>query len=284
SFFFYTQPGRAARGGGAGGGPAPPPPPPALVADAGRREAELRGLMAASEPAAGAPARTGSGPLPPPPPPYAPTSTAGGAGSGTGSGAGWASRRRPVIGAAAGVVVLATAVTLAIVLQKGAGDRGSSAASPPASTAPSTAASTASSSPVSSAGSLPQTWAGTWSGVGPGTPNADGITRARTGEFAVTVTLNAGAVGEIVGKQVSNVKETSSGRDLGCTEALKLQQIKGDTAVFAAVTSHPTDRSASLDCPQGNLYVLKMESADRLTLESEGAQSAGAPAALVRTP
>ncbi|MFE3579715.1 serine/threonine-protein kinase [Streptomyces vinaceus] len=259
--------------------------PQALVADAGRREAELRGLMAASEPAAGAPARTGSGPLPPPPPPppsYAPTPTAGGAGSGTGSGAGWASRRRPVIGAAAGVVALATAVTLAIVLQKGEGegDRGSSAASPPASTAPSTAAS----SPVPSAGSLPRTWAGTWSGVGPGTPDADGITRARTGEFAVTVTLNAGAVGEIVGKQVSNVKETTSGRDLGCTEALKLQQIKGDTAVFAAVTSHPTDRSASLNCPQGNLYVLKMESADRLTLESEGAQSAGAPAALARTP
>ncbi|ROQ94194.1 serine/threonine protein kinase [Streptomyces sp. 2132.2] len=256
--------------------------PPALVADAGRRAAELRGLMTASEPAAGAPAGTGPGPLPPPPPSYAPTPTAGGAGSGTGAGpgAGWASRRRPVIGAAAGVVLVATAVTLAIVLHEGDDDRGSSAASPPASTAPSTA----SSSPVSSAGSLPQTWAGTWTGVGPGTPNADGITRARTGEFAVTVTLNAGAVGEMVGKQVSNVKETSSGRDLGCTEALKLQQIKGNTAVFAAVTSHPSDRAASFDCPQGNLYVLKMESADRLTLEAEGAQSAGAPAALARNP
>ncbi|MGW2995955.1 hypothetical protein ACWDA9_30840 [Streptomyces sp. NPDC001193] len=120
--------------------------------------------------------------------------------------------------------------------------------------------------------------------MGPGTPNADGITRAKTGEFTVTVTLNAGSAGEIVGKQVSTVKEARSGRDLGCTEALKLQQIKGSTVVFAAVTSHPTDREASFDCPQGNLYVLTMESADRLTLESEGAQSAGAPAALARNP
>lgn len=264
--------------------------PPALVAEAGRREAELRRLLTGPRPPAGAPAfasaGTGTAPLPPPPPSYAPASSAGGTGTGIGTGAGAGAgprpglgfRRRPVFGAAAGAAVLAAAVTLAIVLHKGDDDRGSSAASPPASTP----SSTPSSSPVASAGSLPQTWAGTWSAVGPGTPDADGITRARTGDFSVTVTLNAGAPGEIVGKQVSNVKEVSSGRDLGCTEALKLQQIKGNTAVFAAVTSHPTDRAASFDCPQGNLYVLTMESADRLRLESEGAQSAGAPAALAR--
>ncbi|MFI1455541.1 serine/threonine-protein kinase [Streptomyces roseus] len=254
--------------------------PPALVAEAGRRQAELRALLTGSQPPAGAPAGTGTAPVSPPPPAYAPASPAGGPGVGTRPGAGNAARngrgfrRRPVIGAAAGIAVLASAVTLAIVLSKGDDDRGSAAAPPPSSSP--------SSSPVSAAGSLPQTWAGTWSGVGPGTPDADGITRARTGDFSVTVTLNAGAPGEIVGKQVSNVKEASSGRDLGCTEALKLQQIKGSTAVFAAVTSHPTDRAASFDCPQGNLYVLTMESADRLRLESEGAQSAGAPAALTR--
>lgn len=49
------------------------------------------------------------------------------------------------------------------------------------------------------------------------------------------------------------------------------------------MTSHPTDREATFDCPQGNLYVLTLESADRLTLASEGAQSAGAPAALTRS-
>ncbi|WP_159046099.1 serine/threonine-protein kinase [Streptomyces sp. WM6372] len=266
--------------------------PPALVAEAGRREAELRRLLTASQPPAGAPpagappagapaaapagAPAGTGAAPVLPPPYAPAPSAGGSG--------WGPRRRLFIGAAAGAAALAAAVTLAIVWANGDDGRGggSSAASHAPSTSPFTSPSTPSSSAASTAGSLPESWVGTWSGIGPGTPNADGITRARTGEFAVTVTLNAGAAGEIVGKQVSDVKEISSGRDLGCTEALKLQQIKGNTAVFAAVTSHPTDRAASFDCPRGNLYVLTLESADRLALASEGAQSAGAPAALTR--
>ncbi|MER6776198.1 MULTISPECIES: serine/threonine-protein kinase [unclassified Streptomyces] len=258
--------------------------PQALVAEAGRRQTELRGLLSASHPPAGAPAvgaPAGSGTAQvPPPPPFAPVPPGGDTGTGARSGA----RRRPVIGAAVGAAALAAAVTLAIVLPKGGGDGhgGGSAASPPPSA--SSSSSSASTAGSSSAGALPQAWVGTWSGVGPGTPNADGITRAKTGEFTVTVTLNAGTAGEIVGKQVSTVKEVRSGRDLGCTEALKLQQIKGSTVVFAAVTSHPTDREASFDCPQGNLYVLTMESADRLTLESEGAQSAGAPAALARKP
>ncbi|MEV6579931.1 serine/threonine-protein kinase [Streptomyces sp. NPDC051582] len=254
--------------------------PPALVAEAGRRHTELRGLLSASHPSGGAPAGTGTVPsAPPTPPPFAPVPPGSAPGAGGGTGTGWSSPRSLAIG---GVVC---AAVLATVLLKGGGDghAGGSAGAPPASGSSSSPAATAVSSPgAPSAGSLPQTWAGTWSGVGPGTPDADGITRARTGDFSVTVTLNAAAPGEIAGKQVSDVKEVSSGRDLGCTEALKLQQIKGNTAVFAAVTSHPTDRAASFDCPQGNLYVLTMDSADRLTLESEGAQSAGAPAALTR--
>ncbi|MFF4853223.1 serine/threonine-protein kinase [Streptomyces sp. NPDC001194] len=244
--------------------------PQALVAEAGRRQSELRGLLSASQPPAGATAGRAAVPVPPPPP-FAPVPP----GSGTGTGARSVSPRLLATAGAVG------AAALAIVLLNGGdeGRGGGSAASPPPS-----ASASASNAGSSSAGALPQAWAGTWSGVGPGTPNADGITRAKTGEFTVTVTLNAGSAGEIVGKQVSTVKEARSGRDLGCTEALKLQQIKGSTVVFAAVTSHPTDREASFDCPQGNLYVLTMESADRLTLESEGAQSAGAPAALARNP
>lgn len=110
------------------------------------------------------------------------------------------------------------------------------------------------------------------------------MSRARTGEFSVTVTLNGGAVGELVGRQVSDLKEVTTGQNLGCTEALRLKQVRGNSAVFEAATSHPTDRAALLECPRGNLYVLTMTNPDRLTLESEGAQSAGAPAALARRP
>lgn len=49
------------------------------------------------------------------------------------------------------------------------------------------------------------------------------------------------------------------------------------------MTSHPTDPSATFDCPRGNLYVLTMTDPDRLALETEGAQSAGAPEALTRS-
>ncbi|MEU7607609.1 hypothetical protein [Streptomyces sp. NPDC041003] len=183
------------------------------------------------------------------------------------------SRRPRVITAVAGAAVLVAVVALAVRLPWG-GD-GDKAASPATSPTPSS-----SSSP--SAAALPASWVGTWSGVGPGTPEADGITRARAGDFSVTVTLHAAAVGELVGRQVSDLKEFSTGRNLGCTEALQLRQIRQDSAVFEAVTSHPTDQTATFDCPKGNLYVLTMAEPDRLTLESEGAQSAGAPGALTR--
>jgi hypothetical protein len=105
---------------------------------------------------------------------------------------------------------------------------------------------------------------------------------ARTRDFTVTVTLEEGGVGDIVGRQISDVKELSTGQNLGCTEALELRQVRRDSVVLAAATSHPTDRSASFTCPQGNLYVVTMAKTDTLTLESEGAQSAGAPETLVR--
>ncbi|MFB6806227.1 serine/threonine-protein kinase [Streptomyces sp. NPDC056387] len=250
--------------------------PPDLIAETGRREAGLRRLLSASQPPAATP------PAPAVPPPALPPvpGTAPSAAFTPEPARGSSSRRPLVIGAAAGGI-LAVAVTLAVTLPGHGGDK----AGPPAGSPPASGSSSASPSPspaASSAGALPASWVGTWSGVGPGTPDADGITRARTGEFTVAVTLTAGNAGEIVGRQVSNVKEVSSGRDLGCTEALELRQIKGNTAVLAAATSHPTDRAASFDCPRGNLYVLTLEAPDRLTLASEGAQSAGAPAALTR--
>ncbi|MFE9792992.1 serine/threonine-protein kinase [Streptomyces goshikiensis] len=277
--------------------------PAALVEDVARREAELGRLLSASRPpvsgvaaavaaaaGTGVPPRPSAAPLSAAPaypptapgtPPPSPAATAGPSGPRS------SRRGRRVLGAVAGVAALAAGAAL-LVRFYGGGDEGGSPAtakSRPASSAPSPSASAAPSGGASSpTASLPASWAGTWSGVGPGTPDANGITRARTGGFTVTVTLRAGAVGELVGKQASDVREVSSGRNLGCTEALELQQVSGNTVVLAAVTSHPTDTAAAFDCPRGNLYVVTMAGPDRLTLESEGAQSAGAPSALSRRP
>ncbi|MFI7359038.1 serine/threonine-protein kinase [Streptomyces avidinii] len=257
--------------------------PRTLVAEAGRREAELRQLLIVSQPPAHPPAAHGPTPepgQPPAPAPHLPPYPADGT---TPSSPAPPTNAKALLrsrgaGAAVGSVVVAAAVALAVAfLGRGDGD-GASPHGP--SSGPASPTSTA----AATAGALPAAWTGTWAGTGPGTPDADGISRARTGAFAVTVTLNGGAVGELVGRQVSDVKETSTGRNLGCTEALQLRQIRGNNAVFEAVTSHPTDPAAVFDCPRGNLYVLTMTEADRLTLESEGAQSAGAPAALARRP
>lgn len=260
--------------------------PPALAAEAERRAAELRSLLAAPLPPLHTPTVTAApAQLPPPfPAPVAPSvlpATRPAFSVAAAPRGRWAGRRPLVIGTVAGAAVLAVAVTLAVRFS-GGGDGGRAAAPSgsrtPSSTPPSSV------QPSSAASSLPAPWVGTWSGVGPGTPDADGITRARTGEFAVTVTLHAGVVGELVGRQASDLKEVSTGRNLGCTEALELRQVSPNRVVFEAVTSHPTDRAAAIQCPQGNLYVLTMAEPDRLTLESEGAQSAGAPATLTRSP
>ncbi|RSS72815.1 serine/threonine-protein kinase [Streptomyces sp. WAC06614] len=276
--------------------------PRALVAEADRREAELHALLAPPAPSsASAPPPTptatpsspgmapAAGPVaaPVPPVPASPPATpaapdapvapfAPGATTPSAPPAG-ASRRRTLIGVAAGAAVLAAAVTASALLPDGGGPvhgKGGGATPPAGSTTPSP-------TPSGSPG-LPQSWAGTWSGTGPGTPDADGLTRARTGEFSVTVTFRTGAVGELVGRQVSEVTETSTGRNLGCTEALALKQINQNTAVLSAVTGHPTDASATFTCPQNNLYVVTLQGSDTLTLESEGAQSAGAPRTLTR--
>ncbi|WP_160159302.1 serine/threonine-protein kinase [Streptomyces sp. SLBN-118] len=143
-------------------------------------------------------------------------------------------------------------------------------------------ASGATPSPSPTVAALPASWAGTWVGAGPGTPTVDGLTQARTDRFAVTLTLHPARRGELAGKQVSKVSEVGTGRELGCTEALQLREVRRTSMVFEAVTSHPTDQSTVLTCPKGNIYVVTMTGRDTLGLEAEGAQSAGAPSTLTR--
>lgn len=257
--------------------------PEALAAEAARRETELRRLLALPPSPADAPGAHGTAPAAVPAPvgagtpPYSPAPARRGPGR--------AVLRSRGAGTAAGAAAVTVAAVALAVWLPGHGDEGDGRGAPsPGASSPSSPGASSPAPTAGAPGALPAAWAGTWSGTGPGTPDADGVSRARTGEFSVTVTLNGGTVGELVGRQVSDLKEAASGRNLGCTEALRLQQIRGNTAVFEAATSHPTDRGAVLECPRGNLYVLTMTEPDRLTLESEGAQSAGAPAALNRRP
>ncbi|GGY10780.1 serine/threonine-protein kinase [Streptomyces anandii] len=144
--------------------------------------------------------------------------------------------------------------------------------------------STASPMSSSSAPALSAAWAGVWTGTGPGNPDADGQQHPRTESFTVTLTLHNADTGELAGKQVSNIKEAGTGREVGCTEALELRSVRGTTATFVAATSHPTNRSdTSLQCESGHLYVVQLTAADTISLGDEGSQSAGAPTALHRS-
>ncbi|MFJ9909453.1 protein kinase [Streptomyces sp. NPDC101152] len=145
--------------------------------------------------------------------------------------------------------------------------------------------STASPTTSSSAPALSAAWAGVWTGTGPGNPDADGQQHPRTASFTVTLTLHTAQVGELAGKQVSNIKEVGTGREVGCTEALELRSVRGTTAAFVAATSHATNRSdTSLQCESGHLYVVQLTAADTISLGDEGSQSAGAPTALHHSP
>jgi predicted Ser/Thr protein kinase len=143
-------------------------------------------------------------------------------------------------------------------------------------------ASDGTSSPSSTARSLPEAWAGTWVGTGPGNPTSDGSTEPRTDRFTVTLTLHAAQRGEPAGKQVSRVTEVDTKLELGCTETLRLQEIRKDSLVLKAVTSHPTEQSAEVPCPNGTTYVVTMTGRDTLGLRDDRDQSAGAPSTLTR--
>ncbi|MFD5837889.1 serine/threonine-protein kinase [Streptomyces collinus] len=134
----------------------------------------------------------------------------------------------------------------------------------------------------STATSLPEAWAGTWVGTGPGNPTPASFNEPRTNRFSVTLTLHPAQRGERVGKQVSRVTEVNTKLELGCTETLRLQEIRNASLVLKADTSEPTDRSAEVGCPNGSIYVVTMTGRDTLGLRDEGHQSAGAPSTLTR--
>ncbi|MCQ9131866.1 serine/threonine-protein kinase [Streptomyces hilarionis] len=174
-------------------------------------------------------------------------------------------RARWIVGALLAVAALVTGVVLWNPFGKETVDDGS----------------TSSPTPSSSAPALSAAWAGVWTGTGPGNPDADGQQHPRTESFTVTLTLHTAEVGELAGKQVSNIEEAGTGREVGCTEALELRSVRGTTATFLAATSHATNRSdTSLQCESGHLYVVQLTAADTISLGEEGSQSAGAPTAL----
>lgn len=266
---------------------------PGLEADIAARETELAALLENSAPLApesqparkpapqtefGPPTAYGS-PIAYGPPPALPSSPAPGpvplAPSEAGTAPGPPSARAWTVAVAAGAVVTAAVIT-ALAWPDGSDDAagGNGRTTPPASASP---------SPTAAGNALPSSWVGTWKGTGPGSPTGDGIVNARTTEVAVTVTLHAADRGEIVGRQVSHVTEDGTGRDLGCTETLRLRETRGTSMVFEAVTSAPTDPSAGVLCARGNLYTLAKTGADTLTLGNEGSQTTGSPSRLTRS-
>ncbi|MFE5890174.1 protein kinase [Streptomyces sp. NPDC056462] len=267
--------------------------PPRLDADIAARETELAALLEhsaplppESQPALAPAPQTGFGPptaYGPPiaygSPPALPSGPAPGpvplAPSGAGSASGRRSARAWTAAVAAGTVVTAAVVT-ALAWPDGTDDDagGNGRTTPPASVSP---------SPTAAGNALPASWVGTWKGTGPGSPAGDGIVNARTTRVAVTVTLHAAGRGEIVGRQVSHVTEEGTGRNLGCTETLRLRETHGASMVFEAVTSAPTDPSAGVLCARGNVYTLAKTGADTLTLGNEGSQTTGSPSRLSRS-
>ncbi|MGA5140154.1 protein kinase domain-containing protein [Streptomyces azureus] len=136
--------------------------------------------------------------------------------------------------------------------------------------------------PTSTATSLPEAWAGTWIGTGPGNPTPDDSTGRPTDQFTVTLTLHPAKRYELVGKQVSRVTEVGLKRELGCTDTLRLQEIRKASMVLKAVSSDSTEEEADVSCPNGTIYIVTMTGRDTLGLRVEGDQSAGAPSTLTR--
>lgn len=136
---------------------------------------------------------------------------------------------------------------------------------------------------AATAAALPASWVGTWKGAGPGSKSADGVVNSRTSGVTVVVTLHAAARGDLVGRQVSHITEAGSGRDIGCTETLRLRETHRTSMVFEAATSAPSDPSAGVVCVRGNVYTLTRTGTDTLTLADEGSQAAGSPSRLNRS-
>jgi hypothetical protein len=184
-------------------------------------------------------------------------------------------RRRTVL-AAIGAAAVAAGVVIALVVTdpfgshtNGAGTDGGTGTSSPPATATGT-----------DPDALPASWVGTWVGTGPGDPDGGSLLGSRTGTYTVTLTLSSGRIGQVVGRQVSDVRDLDTGANVGCTESLELRSVNGATLKFAATSAHTTDPSSRLVCPPGNAYEVTM-SGGRLRLGS-GSQSTGAPTTFTR--
>ncbi|MFK4106961.1 serine/threonine-protein kinase [Streptomyces sp. NPDC019531] len=277
--------------------------PAGLAEDIAAREAELGALLKRSNPAvpvrelptqdagfgpapgfpvAGSPSTRAPGAFGPPvpPSPYATHPAPPMASPPSGAAPAQAGRARTAVLVVGAVAALAAVV--ALVLPNGSGDdkngasgTGGTEDTQHPSPSPSPSLSTAT-------GTLPASWVGTWKGTGPGSDAGDGVVNSRTTGVSVTVTLHAAAEGDIVGRQVSRITD-DTGRDIGCTETLRLSEAHGTTMVFEAATSTATDPSSGVLCVRGNVYTLTKTGANTLTLGDEGSQAAGAPSRLDRT-
>ena len=123
---------------------------------------------------------------------------------------------------------------------------------------------------------LPAAWVGTWVGTGPGDPPG-------TGKFTVTLTLHAGARGDLIGTEVSHVRDLLTGRDIGCTESLRLQQVLGQGVMrFEAATSKPTAARGEGGCVAGHVYTASRDAATDTLRLGAGQQAAGSPSTFTR--
>ncbi|WUH89461.1 serine/threonine protein kinase [Streptomyces sp. NBC_00433] len=183
-------------------------------------------------------------------------------------------RRRIVPIAVAGGLAAATLVGLLAynLLDSGSDDGGSSGGSG-TSTTPANGAN-------ADPNALPASWVGTWAGTGPGNPNGNYSMAEYTDNYRITLTLHAGRLGEVVGRQVSSIHDQQTGENVGCTEDLVLKAVNPGSLQFAARAPHPTDATSSHVCKPGKTYELHKPDATLDLLP--GSQDLGAPTSLTR--
>lgn len=180
-------------------------------------------------------------------------------------------RRRIVpVAAAGGLAVVALAGLLVHNLLDSGSDHGGSGGGSGASTTP------ADTDPSA----LPASWVGTWTGTGPGNPDGNYSMAQHTDSYRIVLTLTAGRIGDLVGRQVSDIHDQDSGGNDGCTEDLQLKAVNPGDMQFAAKAPHPTDSASSQICRTGKSYELSM--ADGTLTLLPGSQDLGAPTTLTR--
>ncbi|WP_333766827.1 serine/threonine-protein kinase [Streptomyces sp. IBSBF 2435] len=186
----------------------------------------------------------------------------------------WPARRGIVPFAAVGVLAAAALTGLLVHLLGAGSDHAGSSGGTGASGSPS--ADGRNSDPSA----LPASWVGTWAGTGPGNPNGNYSLAQHTDSYKITLTLHAGRLNELVGRQVSDVHDQDTGENDGCTEDLWLKTMDAGTMTFAAGNPRPTDPDSSQVCRINHSYVLSMAGGTLQLLP--GSQGLGAPTTLTR--